>query len=170
MSRSAQASGERGGQAMGMVGPPGSGGGRTPTGMPPGHLPGPPQSMHHPDFHHPSPQHHMAMGGMHASPTKMHPGAHPGHHGPAFGHWGGPGDMGQMGRGDMQMEGMHHYQQQQFHGMPYGPQMGHGHQQQHGRLPPGGGPPGGPPGAGGGTDDVEVMSTDSSSSSSTDSN
>ena len=47
---------------------------------------------HHPDFHHPSPQHgHMGMAGMHSSPTKMHPaGGTQGHHGHQAGapyHW-----------------------------------------------------------------------------------
>ena len=71
MSRNAQASGERGGRTP-------AGAGATPEGMPgtPGsHLQGPQsgQSMHHQDFHYPSPQHgHMGMGGMHSSPTKMH--------------------------------------------------------------------------------------------------
>ena len=58
------------------------------------HLQGPTSGsqMHHPDFHHPSPQHgHMGMAGMHSSPTKMHPaGGTQGHHGHQAGapfHW-----------------------------------------------------------------------------------
>ena len=115
---------------------------------------GPP--VHPPDFHHPSPQHHMGMGHMHSSPTKMHQGPHPTHqHHPGAG--GGPfswqhGSDMQMGGGrdghyPMDSSGMpHHYQQQQQHSQ----QPPHQQQQQH--------------------KDDEVMSTDSSSSSSTDSN
>ena len=150
MSRNAQASGERGSRTP-------AGAGATPGGMPgtPGsHLQGPQsgQPMHHQDFHHPSPQHgHMGMGGMHSSPTKMHPtgaGQAQGHHGHLGGqfHWQHGQDM-PMGataggtRGEnMPLDtssGMHHYQsqQQQFHGggggHPY-PPLGHG-QQQHNR-------------------------------------
>ena len=133
--------------------------------------------MHpHPDFHHPSPQHHMGM--MHSSPTKMHQhGHHGGHVGTSGGAAGGPFHWPQHGEmpmrsaaggadqaGNLGMDhsgsGMHHYQQQ-YHGLPYPPissAASHGGQQpqpQHNRA---------------GTDDVEVMSTDSSSSSSTDSN
>jgi len=179
MSRNAQASGERGSRTPVV-------GGTTPgTGMPGtpgGHMQGPPSGapMHHPDFHHPSPQgHHMGMGGMHSSPTKVHPTGASHHHSGGPGgpfHWphGGEMPMGAAGgaRGEnmpLDPAGMHHYQPQQqgFHGggHPYPGPMGHGQQQQqqHNRGVSGSGP------AGAG-DDVEVMSTDSSSSSSTDSN
>jgi len=160
MSRNAQASGERGAAAAaaaqatgGTPGPPP--GARTPSSSYGGPMSaGPP--VHPPDFHHPSPQHHMGMGHMHSSPTKMHQGPHPSHqHHPGAG--GGPfswqhGSDMQMGGGrdghyPMDSSGMpHHYQQQQQHSQ----QPPHQQQQQH--------------------KDDEVMSTDSSSSSSTDSN
>lgn len=182
MSRNAQASGERGNRTPAV--------GSTPGGMPgtPGssHIQGPTSGsqMHHPDFHHPSPQHgHMGMAGMHSSPTKMHPaGGTQGHHGHQAGapyHWSHGAEMpipGAAGgsRGEnmpLDSSGMHHYQsqQQQFHGGGHQyPPLGHGQQQQgqHNRGMAGAGANTGA----GATDDVEVMSTDSSSSSSTDSN
>ena len=171
MSRTALASGERGGRT------PAAAGGPMGT---PGHMQGSQggTSMHHPDYHHPSPQHHMGMGHIHSSPTKMHPGGQGGpqqHHAGAQFNWSHGGDlpMGGGPRGDgmhMDPSGMHHYQQQQqqqqqfhsgAHGYPPGLGGHGGQQQQHLRGAVGG------PGA---HDDVEVMSTDSSSSSSTDSN
>lgn len=83
MSRNAQASGERGAAAAATTPTTTTPGARTPSSYgPSGAGPmsgaaGPP--VHPPDFHHPSPQHHMGMGHMHSSPTKMHQGPHPTH-------------------------------------------------------------------------------------------
>jgi len=178
ISRNAQSSGERGvAAAAAAAAVPGTPGARTPSSYGPsaagpiaaGAGPGP---VHPQDFHHPSPQHHMGMGHLHPSPTKMHQGPHSAHpHHPGAGapfswqqHGGTEMSMGgREGHYAMDSSGMHHYQQpqqqQQLHGGPPSyPSMLHGGQQQQQQQQQNKG------------DDVEVMSTDSSSSSSTDSN
>ena len=81
-------------------------------GTPGGHMQGPPSGapMHHPDFHHPSPQgHHMGMGGMHSSPTKVHPTGASHHHSGGPGgpfHWPHGGEMPMGAAGGARGENM----------------------------------------------------------------